>query len=52
MHSYGIQGHHDGRSGSLVHKESTGKEASVRQLHQREGQVHFCFVGRGNMRKM
>lgn len=52
MSFYGIPGHHDGRSGSLVDDESTGKEASVRQLHQRESQVHFFFVGRGNMRKM
>ncbi|KAJ5645775.1 hypothetical protein N7490_002147 [Penicillium lividum] len=44
--------HHDGRTGTIIKDEFAGKEASVPQLHQRQGQVHFCFVGRRIMRKM
>jgi hypothetical protein len=50
--SYEIPGHHDGRTGTIINDKSAGKEASVPQLHQRQGQVHFCFVGRRIMRKM
>lgn len=45
-------GHHDGRTGTTIDDRSTGEEASVPQLHQRQGQVHFCFVGRRIMQKM
>ena len=45
-------GYHDGRNGTIIDDKSAGKEASVPQLHQRQGQVHFCFVGRRIMRKM
>jgi hypothetical protein len=49
---YDIPGHHDGRSGTVVGDKSTSKEASVPQLHQRQGEVHFYFVGRRIMPEM
>lgn len=45
-------GRHDGHTGTIIDDGSAGEEASLPQLHQRQGQVHFCFVGRGIMRQM
>ncbi|KAH7370143.1 hypothetical protein BKA65DRAFT_522027 [Rhexocercosporidium sp. MPI-PUGE-AT-0058] len=46
------RGRHDGHTGTIIDDKSAGEEASVPQLDQRQGQVHFCFDGCRIMRKI